>query len=80
MSIYKNIFLVRTAFMSISKNFILIFLLVKTDFSKTFFSLYKILDSEYIVENYKIFKKINIGAIIKNPEMIQFVPDDFKNV
>ena len=31
-------------------------------------------DSEYGTDNYKS-SKISIGAIIKNPEMLQFVPD-----
>ena len=35
-------------------------------------------DSEYGLDNYKIFKKINIGAIIKNSKMIRFVPDHLK--
>ena len=27
-------------------------------------------DNEYIKNNYKTFKKISIGTILKNPEMI----------
>ena len=36
-------------------------------------------DSEYSQGGYKFFKKIRIGAKIKNPEMIRFVPDHLKN-
>ena len=36
-------------------------------------------ESEYITDNYKIFNKINLGAIIKNPKMVRFVPDHLKN-
>ena len=34
-------------------------------------------DSEYITENYN-FSKINIEAIIKNPDMSKCVPDHLK--
>ena len=34
-------------------------------------------DSEYSKDNFKS-PKINIGAIMKNPEMLKFVPDDSK--
>ena len=35
-------------------------------------------DSEYINDSYKIFKKINIGTIIKISGIIRFVLDHFK--
>ena len=35
-------------------------------------------DSEYINDSYKIFKKINIGTITKISGIIRFVPDQFK--
>ena len=41
------------------------------------FSLHKIVDSEYSPENYKTLK-INIGAIIKNPVMLNIVVDHLK--
>ena len=34
-------------------------------------------DSENSPDNYKTFK-ISIGAIIKNPEILKFVPDHLK--
>ena len=34
-------------------------------------------DSEYGVDIYK-FVKIRIGAVMKNPEMLKFVPDHLK--
>ena len=34
-------------------------------------------DSEYSPEKYKSLKK-NIASIIKNPEMLRFVPDHLK--
>ena len=34
-------------------------------------------DSEYSTDNVK-FSKISIGAVIKNPEMLKFVPDHLK--
>ena len=41
------------------------------------FSINKIVDSEYITNNYQSLK-ISLGAIIKNPEMLTFVPDHLK--
>ena len=39
-------------------------------------------DSEYSIDNYKSWssnkKSISIGAVIKNPEMVRFVPSHFK--
>ena len=39
-------------------------------------------DSEYSTDNYKSWssnkKSISIGAVIKNPEMVRFVPGHFK--
>ena len=34
-------------------------------------------DSEYIVNIYKSVK-ISIGKVVKNPEMLQFIPDPLK--
>ena len=34
-------------------------------------------DSEYSIEDYK-FPKINIGAIMKNSEILKFVPNHLK--
>ena len=50
---------------SIFVKLILIFSLVRTAFFNAFVLLYEMVDSEYITDNYKIFKKVNIGAIIK---------------
>ena len=59
---------------------ILIFSLVRTAFFNAFVLLYEIVDSEYITDNYKIFKKINTGAIIKKKtELIRFAPYHLKN-
>ena len=41
------------------------------------FGIYKIVESEYITNNYQSLK-ISLGAIIKNPEMPIFVPDHLK--
>ena len=35
-------------------------------------------DSEYSSGSYKVFEKVIIGTIIKNREMIRFLPDDLK--
>ena len=35
-------------------------------------------DSEYSIDNYKS-SKISIGAVIKNPEVLKFVPDELSN-
>ena len=35
-------------------------------------------DSKHSSDNYKT-SKVSIGAIIKDPEMLRFVPDHFKN-
>ena len=35
-------------------------------------------DSGYITDNYKVSKKINIGATIKNLEMMRFASDHLK--
>ena len=41
------------------------------------FSIYKIVDCEYNTGDYKS-SKISIGAVIKNPERLKFVPDHRK--
>ena len=46
------------------------FALVRTAFFIFYFSLYKMFDSNTL--------KISIETIIKNPEMLRFVPDHFK--
>ena len=64
---------------SIFVKLILIFSLVRTAFFNAFVLLYEMVDSEYITDNYKIFKKINIGAIIKKKtELKILVPDHLK--
>ena len=35
-------------------------------------------DSEYSIDNYKSSKS-SIGAVIKNPEVLKFVPDQLSN-
>ena len=35
------------------------------------------IDSEYSTDNYKS-PKISIGAVMKNPKMLKFVPDHYK--
>ena len=63
---------------SIYENVIVIFSVVRTAFFQTFcFSLYKMVDSEYVTYIYKSLK-IGIGTLIKNPEMITFIPDYLK--
>ena len=42
------------------------------------FSIYKIVDNEYSTENYKSSKS-SIGTVMKNPEMLKFVPDHLKS-
>ena len=76
--IFQNIILIftqiRTAFLSNYKNIVLIFnlSLIRAAFLLYCFSIYKIVDSEYSPDNNKS-SKINIGAIIKNPQMLKFV-------
>ena len=36
-------------------------------------------DSKYITDDYKS-PKISVGAIMKNPKMFKFVPDQFKTI
>ena len=40
-------------------------------------SIYKKVDSEYSIDDYKS-TKISTGAIMKNPEMLKFDPDHLK--
>ena len=58
------------------KNFVLVFIIFKTKISilPFLFSIYKIVDS---MDIYKTLN-ISIGAIMKNPGMLKFVPDPFK--
>ena len=46
-------------------------------FSFCFFLLYKIVYSEYSPHSHKSLK-MHIEAIMKNPEMLRFVPDHLK--
>ena len=85
MSIYGNILLifslVRTANLSRYTNIVLIFIPVRTAFlffGFACFSTYKMVDREFIPENYRS-SKIDIGIIIKNAKMQRFVPDYLKN-
>ena len=39
--------------------------------------LYEIVDTEYSLDNYKS-SKLSIGAIIKNPKTLKFVPNHLK--
>ena len=56
----------------------LIFSILKAVFYYFFcFSIQKIIDFEYSKEGYKS-PKINIGAVIKSPEKLKFVPDHLK--
>ena len=68
--------------MSSYRNIILIFSLVRKGFLTFCFSLYEMVDSEYSTDNYKSWssnkKSISVGAVIKNPEMVRFVPGHFK--
>ena len=57
------------------KNIALIFSPLKTTFF--YFSIYKMVDSEYSMNTHKSVK-ISIGTVIKNPEMLEYVPDDLK--
>ena len=64
--------------MLIYKNIILIFPLVGiVVFLLSCFTIYKNVDNECSTGNYKSLK-ISIGEVIKNPEMIRFVPDHLK--
>ena len=62
--------------MGIYKTFFLNFSLHKAVFFY-FFAIYKMVDSESSMEIYK-FEKISIGAVIKIPEILKFVPDHLK--
>ena len=83
-SSYNNIVLIfsliRTAFLSIQKNIVLIFSLLKPFFFCFLlfcFNIYKMVDSEYSTDNYTS-SKISIGVVIKNLEMLKFVPDHLR--
>ena len=53
-------------------------LTIKTVFFTFFcFSIYKMVDSEYIMDIYKSVK-IGIGTVMRNPGMLKFVPDHLK--
>ena len=41
------------------------------------FSIYEMFDSEYSTDGYK-YPKGSIGAIMKNAEMLEFIPDYLK--
>ena len=57
------------------KNIVLNFSLLKAAFFLLFcFSIYKMVDSMDIYTSLNI----NIGAVMKNPEMLKFVPDHIK--
>ena len=81
-AIYKGLFvkhivlifsLIRTTFLSIYKNIVLISNQLKTRFLISSFSVYKMVDSEYSTDNNKS-SKIGIRTIMKNPEMLKFFP------
>ena len=59
------------------KNIALMFSLSKT-FYIFCFSIYKMVDSAYSMDIFK-FVKINIGTVIRNPEMLKFISDSLKN-
>ena len=59
------------------KNIALIFSLLKIVFLLVCFAIYKMVDSKYNMDIYKSIK-INIGTVIKNPELLKFVPDHLK--
>ena len=64
--------------MSSYRNIILILSLARTTFFTFFcFSLRKMVDSEYSTDNYKSLK-ISTRILIKNPEMLRFIPDHFR--
>ena len=56
------------------KNIVLNFSLFKAVFLLFFFSIYKMVDSIDIFKSLNI----NIGTVIKNPEILKFVPDHLK--
>ena len=70
--------LIRTASLSNYKDCTSIFGLIRAAFLLFCFNLYEMIDSKYSSDNYKT-SKVSIGAIIKDPEMLRFVPDHFKN-
>ena len=42
-----------------------------------FFSIYKMVNSEYSMDIYKSVK-VSIGTVMRNPAMLKFVPDHLK--
>ena len=71
-SILKDLFL---KIVGINKKILpWIFSLVKTVFFTVFFSIYKIVD---IMDVYKSLN-ISIGTVMKNIDMLEFVPDHLK--
>ena len=76
LSSYKNNSLIssltRTGYLLIYKNNILVFGLINTAFFTFFFSLYKMVGSDYSPSNNKS-SKISIAARKKNTEMLKFV-------
>ena len=81
LSSYKNNILIssltRTGYLLIYKNNILVFGLINTAFFTIFFSLYKMVGSDYSPSNNKS-SKLSIVAITKNTEMLKFISDSFK--
>ena len=80
MSSYASVIfeLVTIAFSSSYKIIALIPCLIGTFLFYFFcFSIYKMFDSEYNTDNY-ISPKISIRAIMKNPNILEFVPDHLK--
>ena len=85
-AIYKGLFvkhivlifsLIRTTFLSIYKNIVLISNQLKTRFLISSFSVYKMVDSEYSTDNNKS-SKISIRTTMKNPKMLKFFPVHLK--
>ena len=62
--------------MSIYKNIVLTFSLLKTVFFFLFcFAICKMIDNEYSMDICKCVKKKSIGAVLKHPEILKFVPE-----
>ena len=60
------------------KNIIINFSLLKAGFRTLCFAVYKMVDSEYNKDIYKSVK-VSIGTVMRNLEMLKFVPDHLKS-
>ena len=71
-----NFFSSQNSFFLSYNSIVLVFSLIRAAF---YFSIYKMVDSEYSANIYK-FLIVSIGAIMTNYDILKFVPDHVKTI